>query len=395
MPPRGVGPRLWPREERRDSSNRVTHPAVWLILDGSYQRSTRCGLDDRVGAERALAAYIARKQATPPKGARDPDHVPVASVIALYGRDVAPERKNQAEIKRRLTNLISFFGRRLLSEINRELCRAYVATRSTPASARRDLEDLRAAVNHYHREGHASAAPRVYLPARGRSRERWLTRAEAAKLIWSAWRYTERQLGSNTRRHTRRHVARFVVVALYTGTRAGAICSAALQPTEGRGWVDLKHGVFYRRPQGAAETKKRQPPIPLPRRLLAHMRRWKRAGQRYVVEWNGEPISRMAKAFRSTVRAAKLKGVTPHTLRHTAATWLMQAGVGTWPASGYLGMSRETLERVYAHHHPDYLKEARDAFDRPRPAKGSAKRMRVQRGIKKATAAKRKTVSSR
>lgn len=178
-------------------------------------------------------------------------------MIALYGRDIAPERKNLPEIKRRLTNLISFFGRRLLSEINKELCRAYVATRSTPASARRDLEDLRAAINHYHREGHSTAAPRVYLPARNVGRERWLTRAEAAKLISAAWRYKERQLGSTTSRHTRRHVARFILVALYTGTRAGAICAAALQPTEGRGWVDLRHGVFYRRPQGTAETDRK------------------------------------------------------------------------------------------------------------------------------------------
>ena len=33
---------------------------------------------------------------------------------------------------------------------------------------------------------------------------------------------------------------------------------------------------------------------------------------------------------------AGLEGVSPHTLRHTAATWLMQAGTDVWQASGFL-----------------------------------------------------------
>jgi integrase len=40
--------------------------------------------------------------------------------------------------------------------------------------------------------------------------------------------------------------------------------------------------------------------------------------------------------------------------RHTAATWLMQAGVDAFEAAGYLGMSVETLLEVYGHHHPAF-----------------------------------------
>jgi len=61
------------------------------------------------------------------------------------------------------------------------------------------------------------------------------------------------------------------------------------------------------------------------------------------------------------------KAVTPHTLRHTAATWLMQAGVDKWEAAGFLGMSVEMLDRVYGHHHPDHLRTAARAIGyRPR-----------------------------
>jgi hypothetical protein len=35
----------------------------------------------------------------------------------------------------------------------------------------------------------------------------------------------------------------------------------------------------------------------------------------------------------------------------------MQAGINTWEAAGYLGMTVKTLER-YAKHHPDFQKNA-------------------------------------
>ena len=111
-------------------------------------------------------------------------------------------------------------------------------------------------------------------------------------------------------------------------------------------------------------TKKRQPPVPLPPRLLAHLRRWKASGQRFVVEWERRPVKRVSKAFRAVVRELGLKDVMPHTLRHTAATWLMQAGVDPWVAAGFLGMTVQTLLDNYGHHHPDHLAGAVRALNR-------------------------------
>ena len=77
------------------------------------------------------------------------------------------------------------------------------------------------------------------------------------------------------------------------------------------------------------------------------------------VEFNGKPVSSVKTAFKSAVRLAGLdSGVSPHTLRHTAATWLMQRGADPWQAAGYLGMSLEVLLNTYGHHHPDYLSDA-------------------------------------
>jgi hypothetical protein len=60
------------------------------------------------------------------------------------------------------------------------------------------------------------------LPPERPARERWLTRSEAARILWAAWRYREIQKGKRTDRRSRQHIAKFILVALYTGTRAGS-----------------------------------------------------------------------------------------------------------------------------------------------------------------------------
>jgi integrase len=183
-----------------------------------------------------------------------------------------------------------------------------------------------------------------YSPTRSRSKslstkspER--SRREAAALLWHCWRYRERQTihaGAakgglvQTDRRPLQHIARFILIGLYTGTRAGAIASASPTAELGRSYVDLERGIFFRKRIGKRATKKRQTPAPIPPRLLAHMRRWKarKLTASHFVEYNGKPVASVKKGFRSAVRLAGLPGrVTPHTLRHTAATWLMQRGV--------------------------------------------------------------------
>ena len=90
------------------------------------------------------------------------------------------------------------------------------------------------------------------------------------------------------------------------------------------------------------------------------MRRWAAKGfaRKAVVEWNGKPVASVRKGFEAAVRAAQLEDVTPHILRHTCATWLMQGGANLWDAAGFLGMTVQQLEDGYGHHHPDYQNEA-------------------------------------
>jgi integrase len=258
----------------------------------------------------------------------------------------------------------------MLGDVNGEACRSYTKKRRRKGGARRDLEDLRAAIGHHAAEGYHREIVKVSLPEKGEPRDKWLTRSDAAKLIWTCWRYREMQKKSRrpmedvkapTTKRPLRHLARFILLGIYSGTRAGAIAAASPIPALGRSYVDLERGRYYRQKQGSAKTNKRQPTVPIPSRLLAHLRRWHRIDPeaKHFVEFNGKPVISVKTAFKSAVRLAGLgTGISPHTLRHTAATWLMQRGADPWQAAGYLGMSLEILLNTYGHHHPDHLSDA-------------------------------------
>jgi len=245
---------------------------------------------------------------------------------------------------------------------------------------------------------------RVVLPEKGLPRERWLNRSEAAKLLWTCWRYRETQtvhVGPlkgqkvETDKRPLRHVARFILIGLYTGTRAGAIATASPYRAVGKSFVDLDAGIFNRLAVGRRATNKRATPVPIPPRLLPHMRRWTRLGiaKSHFVEWNGRPIASVKTGFASGVRLAGLDvtigNITPHTLRHTAATWLMQRGAPMWQAAGFLGMSEKTLRDTYGHHHPEHLRGAADAIgSRPGPKQVALVVSLVEEKAKRAGASK-------
>ena len=361
MPRKLQPPRLWKRPECRHPDGRIER-AAWIILDRGRHVRTGVELDDVQGAEKALADYINRRHTESINSTfRTADKIPVADVLNLSLQDIVPKHARPEATVLRLKRLVQFFGNKYLSEVNGHLCRAYARSRQSQSSARHDLEDLRAAINHHLEEGLHNSIIKVVMPPKEKRRERWLTRTEVAKLIRAAWRFKE----PYNRKRSKQHIARFILIGVYTGTRAGVICQSALQREPGRPYFDLDRGLYYRRPENAAETRKRRPTIPVPPRLLAHLRRWKRLGSNYAVEWQGRPIKRLDESFGFLVDEVGLEGqVIPHTLRHTCATWLMQGGTEHWKAAGFLGMTLATLEATYGHHHPDHLSDVHEAFKR-------------------------------
>lgn len=301
--------------------------------------------------------------------------------LAIYAEEHAVNVADPVRIGFAIEALDRFWRGMNVADVKGETCRRYGKSRLSKTgepisngTIRRELNVLQAAINYCHGEGYLIHAPKVTLPAKPPSRERWLTRQEAAWLLRAA-----RGLNRDGR-----HLADFILHGLYTGSRKETILAMHIdRRSPVGGYVDTRHGILYRRPQDKVETKKRQRPARLPLRYLAHLRRQAANGRLYIVErqierdgkLRREMVGDIRKAWTHAVElaprlAAKkgimidLSGVTPHVLKHTAITWAMQRGATIWDAAGYFSTSAETIEKIYGHHSPNHQKTAVEAMDR-------------------------------
>ena len=317
----------------------VLYRGSWAI----YQNRSRvsCGTADRPTAEAFLTAY---RQAARPKSAPVGSHV--TSLLQTYLSNRRARGKPGAE---RLFWAHKALSRHLGDRVPRELSDddfvQYAAVRVAegvkPSTARTELQALRAALR-WHL---GNDAPAVSMPQRAQPRDRWLTRAEARQLLAAC---------------ERRHISTFIMLGLHTAARSKAI----LELTWDRVNLDTKR-IDYRVP-GQPLTRKRVVPVPINDTLHACLLDARaKAETQWVVEWAGSRVLRIKNGMKRTADRAGLAGVTPHVLRHTAATWMAQAGVPLWQVAGFIGHSDAVMvAQVYGHHSPDHLAEAASALSR-------------------------------
>ncbi len=340
MSRRNQGPRLRWLEKRNGFY------ITWTEHGRSRERST--GTANREDAEIVFAEWLHARGHR--GGPRDPAAILVTNLLHEYLSEHGPKVQDAARITYAVLPLIDFFEGNTVADVTPQTCARYAAKRGRSAgTARRELGVLRAAINYAHRSGRITRPVAVDLPERPEPRDRWLTRKEAAALIRAA-RTPQARL----------YLPLFILIGLYTGRRKEAILSLRWPQ------VDLDAGRIDFEVAGRRRTNKIRGKVPIPARLLPHLRRARQRGTDlgYVLHIDGERIGDVKKGFAAACARAELKSVTPHTLRHTAATWLMQSGTAPWQAAGFLSMSTETLQRVYGHHHPDHMREAADAIGR-------------------------------
>ncbi len=319
---------------------RVAGRDTWHIRHGGRRLSTGC--TDRTEAEAFLASYLiqAGKPATSPS---------IAVILERYLADRRELGKPGADrlgwAHKPLTRILGTKPPEAITEAD---CRRYAGRRRqdrvAEATIRTELAALRAALRWAAGPDIALAttAPKVTLPPRPESRIRWLTRDEADRLLDAC------------RAH---HVRLFVTIALRTGARSGAILALTWDR------VDLVNRLIDFREPGRPRTKKRRVPVPINDTLHAALTEAQPlATAETVIEYGGGAVSRIKHAFRDTAARANLHGVTPHVLRHTAVTWMLQAGVDPWQVAGFTGMTVEMVEHVYGHHHPEHLRAAARAL---------------------------------
>jgi integrase len=338
MPRRNQGARL------RWLDKRQRYYIVWTENGRSRERST--GTTDREQAEILFAEWLQLRGRR--SGPSDPSAILVTDVLTAYATERGPKVTAPAQMGRSIYALTGFWAEKVVADVTPQNCIRYAERRGrAPGTVRRELGVLQAAINWAHKNGRLTRSVAVQLPECPAPRDRWLTRQEAARLI----------------RASRTHKARlymplFILLGLYTGRRKETIL--ALRWLQ----VDLEAGLIDFEIAGRQRTKKKRGKVPIPPRLLPHLRRARRRGSDlgYVLHIDGKRIGNVKKGFAAACERAGIEDVTPHTLRHTAATWLMQSGVKTWEAAGFLAMSEKTLIAVYGHHHPEFMREAAEAI---------------------------------
>lgn len=320
----------------------------WIIRDGDRTLRTGAGAGEREKAERALADYIAQRLPDRAGPARL-EEITVGEVLARYAEERGPQIAAPQTLAWSIRALAPFWGDQPVSAVIGSVCRRYVGQRGVaPATARRELGVLQAALNHAAREGLILVAPRVTLPASSPPRTRWLTRGEMRRLLRAA----------------APHVRRFAIIAALTGTRTDAVTRLRWGPSLSDPWVDLAGGIIHRKGAAEKETKKGRGPVRMPEKLARLMRRWSRDGAAYVIHEDGHPVASVRRGFTGAVKRAKLAGVTRHTLKHTAVTWAFQRGMSIEDAAEYFATSAATLQRVYRQHAPEYQSRAARVMDR-------------------------------
>jgi integrase len=338
---------------RNDTPNYklVQRGATWYVRwwqDGQWQRVST-GQTERRKATVFLAQFTAGR-GTPTA----PDAPTIAMILDGYLADRKPVVRAYDTLGVTAKALRRHLGDLQPDHLTKERIRFYGQRRRAeghqvgPADARRkkptsdgtlirELVTLRAALKW------AKAAkwidgdlPHIQTPSAPPPRDRWLTRDEADRLLDSA-----RAL----------HVQTFLSLCVYTAARSGALRELTWDR------VDLTTG---RIDLGAVAGGKGRAVIPIADALRPYLAQAREAATcRYVIEHGGKPVASLKTGTRAAARRAGLSGVTPHVLRHTAATWMVQAGVPIEQVARMLGHRDPRVTwTTYAKHSPDYLQDA-------------------------------------
>lgn len=315
------------------------HRGKWCVVwyEGGSRQRRSLGTNDKTEAAKELKSWIAIW--------RDRNRPAVITVQYAWDgyRTSLGAKPAAVTMGHEWKALEPFFGRMAADGITEEDCRSYIDLRRD--RGRKDgtiwteLGHLRSALKWAEKKALIIKAPTIWRPERPEPRDLRLTKSQVTAFIKAC------ELP---------HIRLFVVLAMTTGARTGAI----LDLTWDR--VDFERGLIQLRDPSQMRTNKGRAQVPMnatARKVLLEAQRG--AVGIYVIEWAGEKVGSVKKGIAGAGRRADLAWVTAHVFRHSAATHMAEAGVAMEKIAQFLGHSDSRLtERIYARFTPTFLKDA-------------------------------------
>lgn len=251
-------------------------------------------------------------------------------------------KASQADDKSHLRWLDKYLNGVELNAINRDMLDRVITARLregvSNATVNRMLQVVRAILRKAVFEWDwFDKAPRVRLLREPKRRIRWLTRDEAERLI----------------AELPEHLAAMARFALETGLRQANV--SGLQWSQ----VDLTRRTAWVHPDQA--KARRAIAVPLSAAAVIVLR--ERLGEHpaYVFSYRGKPIKQVnTKAWKHALARAGITDFRWHDLRHTWASWHVQAGTPLYALQEMGGWESVEMVRRYAHLSSEHLAQYAD-----------------------------------
>ena len=252
-------------------------------------------------------------------------------------------------------SVLPFFGHMAAAHVGEDVCLSYESRRREAGRKSgtiwTELGRLRSALKWAERKNLIAKAPYIFRPAMSPPRDLRLTREQANLFLSSC---------------ITPHIRLFAVLAMTTGARTGALLSLKWNLVDlERKLLDLNAERCHQSQIKSIGRMKGRAIVPINRTLMAALHEAKNGAlSDFVVEWDGGAVKSVKKGLAATGKRCDLPWVSAHVFRHSAASWMAEAGVSMDRIAAFLGHSDSRItSRVYAKFSPDYLRDAAEALE--------------------------------
>ena len=345
-------------------------------VDGTRSKRVTTRTTDRLEAERAFEVWLIGRRS--PACAVVTSGKPDPLIRELWERyrqgHVVLKLPARSSIVDSWRILLPFFGDLRLSELDEAAVRRFIEHRRRPRRALvgHGMRDLAGAKDSTIRQNLIALSaclnwcssprrrptivdrddvPLIDMPRPAPPRDRWLSLDEVQCLLDAAREIKLRPGSSHPtafRRDPKRlsRLERFLWLGLETAARATAICELTWDR------VDFEIGMVDFNVPGRHQTSKRRVAVPMSKGLRRVLRQaWRERTGPLVLD----NASSLGPQMKEAATIAGLSGVSPHVLRHTAATHMARRGVPLWLVANVLGNTMAMTEQVYAKHCPQAM----------------------------------------